>query len=382
MRVHQITRTIIFLCLALTLIGCDGNIQPRVQGDPPQEVFDSAQLAAGPSTITIDANLPVKIEVVAYPIDEVGLDYIATGWGDTEADAAAEAHQNIAVTMTSSNSGIQISARSVQANPKDSVILHVRVPRTSSVVVMAVKGGDIDLLGEMNNVTASTLNGNINLRGATGSAQLTTNHGNLVADSRSLDGKATQIKLSAEAGNITLFSVGSAVTASTTEGNIRFIGSLSGTDNQFSTTGAGNVLLALPANISYSFVATGGSQVVADLMPATLVCGMVSNSESVMHAKLSPDILGYVDIAGTVTGTNYISGTMKLDQNNYFRFNTNRSELTRYSPTSAEQPNGPNTANVFSSSKCDALNGQERGQVQFVVRADKGIIALHLNRKH
>ena len=364
------------------LTSCAGNTQPRLQGDPPQEVFDSTQLAAGPSAITIDANLPAKIEVVAYPVDEVGLDYIAQGWGDTEADAAAEAHQNIAVTMTPLNSGIQISARSVQTNPKDSVILHVRVPRTSSVVVMAVKGGDIDLLGEMNSVTASTLNGNINLRGATGSAQLTTSHGNIVVDNRSLGGKATQIKLSAEAGNITLFSVGSVVAASTTEGNIRFIGSLSGTDNQFSTTGDGSVLLALPANISYSFVATGGSQVVADLMPATLVCGMVANSESVMHAKLSPDILGYIDIAGIVTGTNYISGTMKLDPSNYFRFNTNRSELTRHSPATAEQPNGPNTANVFWSSKCDALNQQERGQVQFSVHAEKGIIALHLSRKH
>jgi len=258
--------------------------------------------------------------------------------------------------------------------------MHVRVPDSSSLDINARKGGDILVRGDLNGVHAHTLVGNIIVHSATGALQLTTDHGSLDADSRSPDGKTARVELHALNGNITLFNLGSSVLATTTGGNIRFVGSLAGMNNSFSTTGAGSIVLALPADISYSFEAAGGGHVINDFTPGTLICGMVDNPAAMMKPQPSPDVMGYIDVSGPVTSTNYISGTLKPD--GYFRFYTNRSEISRHSPNVSNQPNGANAANVFWAARCEKINPQELGTVQFTARAEKGTITTRLIRKH
>jgi hypothetical protein len=263
---------------------------------------------------------------------------------------------------------------------KDRIRLHIRVPHGSRLKIDARQGGNIAASGELSDVEATTPSGSIRVSGATGAMKLITSNGEIQVDNR--EGALNQrLELYARNGSITVFSVGASVTAVTTVGNIRFIGSLFGIENSFTTTGSGKVLVALPNDIPHRFAVEGSGPVTVDFMAAALTCGWMTNASAGLKVEQSPDtVLGKIVASDSaITPTKVISGTMgKYAERPYLHFESNHGQIIRRSPS-----NGGNAVQALWSPDCDKVRSQgEPNGVNFRVRAERGDVAIRLIRKH
>jgi hypothetical protein len=394
-------------CLCL-LTGCSGGIASASRntastsmlaavGAPaaPPEVFDAVPLSGvGSGMVTIETDLPADINVVAFPFNEVALDYISQGWSKDNSDEAAkaEAQKNISVTLQPVAGGALIWARPLtpDTNPRDNVKLHVRVPRGASLVIKATKGGSITVSGDLASVHTHTSGGAIDVKGATGALQLATENGSISVDCAA-QGPVQHLELHALNGDINIFGVGTNVLASTTAGNIRFVGSLNGQDNVFSTNGDGRILIALPDNVSYQFQADGYARVFNDFLPTSLICAEAIGGNLAQSSSLSPAHLGQIvasDPIITPTFTyksvagRYLSGNQP--ERPFLYFKTNHTQLVRVSPDSDVGLNGGNAAAGWWSPECDALKQRfaQQSEVGLRVSAERGEVLLRLIRKH
>jgi hypothetical protein len=367
----------------------------------PLEVFDAESLpsSVGAGMVTIETDLPAEITVVAFPSPDIGLDYMTQGGGNSEQAAAAEAHTNVSVTLSSVTGGALIWARLLNpnANANDRVRLHVRVPHNTSLVVKATKGGDITVSGEVGSVHAHTPVGTITVDNVIGPLQLTTENGSINVDAYASpqSNQVQPIELHARNGDINLTAVGANVLAETTGGNIRFIGSLNGDNNSFATTGNGRVLAALPNDLTYSFDVENRQRVVNDFMPSTLICAMATSPDTRIWAQQSPDLIGQMvasDPVITTTTRSFKSVAGRYRSGNqperpYLYFEDKHSQVTRFSPQGDVLPNGGNAAQAFWSPDCETVkqlvvqNAQPL-TARLRIRAETGEVILRLIRKH
>jgi hypothetical protein len=393
MSAHRVTKLIIIYCLALALIGCDGDGLKRALGDPPKEIFDVKTIERVDSgrLVSIVNDLPGEIQIIAYPDDpntpgnEVTLDYARTGWDDkSEEEAAAEAEQNIAVTMQNEASGIEIHVKKSQnTNVSDHVALHVRVPPLTPLKIINTSGATV-IMGEFNYIESETKQtGNIEVHGAIGKLSLKTANGNIVVDELSqLPGQPGSLDLETGHGDISMYAVGVSVKATANNGYVRFVGSLAaGRPSSFETKGSGNITLALPDDVSYTFDAIGGSKVVNDFASAMIVCGKAPPTGAFdFHSEGIPAQVGHIDVSYQTTVTHHLSGTLMVGPNNpYYLFSLSGGKVAKYIPETAS----PRQAGgALWTPECDKIDQGAQGQVSFQARAaPTGNIAIRLITK-
>lgn len=378
-------------CLAVVLIGCDGDGPTRALGDPPKEIFDATTIKGVNSgqLVTLVNELPGEIQVVAYPDDpntpdnEITMDYARTGWGEkTEDQAADEAEQHIVVTMQNELSGIEIRVKSQNANPNDTVVLHVRVPPRTPLKITNTRGNSV-VIGEFNYVEAQmTQAGNIEVRGAVGKLSLKTPAGNISVDEMGQPSdQSGSLDLETGKGNISMYAVGVNVKATASNGDIQFVGSLMANQpNYFETKGKGNITLALPDDVSYTFDATGGDKVVNDFVPSSIVCGEAPPTATLdYHAEPIPGQIGHVNITYQSTTTHHISGTM-MAQNHYYLFHLTDGKVAKYLPASSPplQAGG-----ALWTPECGKIDTGAVSPVKFQAwAAPSGSISIRLISKH
>jgi hypothetical protein len=379
-------------CLIVTLIGCsDGGLQ-RAMADPPHEIFDAVRATGVPggSYIRINSAIPGDIQIVVYPGDEVALDYISTGWGDDMGKAAAEARKMIAVslnvaTLATGLKEITIDARfdSEQGphHPKDSLVLHLRVPPRVRISVDALQAtsSTLEVVGEVENVEAQVNKGDITVHGAIGDLHLSTQQGSIRADARGsrLD-QPNKINLRTDHGNVELYSVSASVSAHADNGDIYFVGALAGGDNSFTATGAGKVIVAVPEDVPYRFYVQGGRQVVTDFASGTLVCGFIDGaaSNSIDESfRTSDDSTGYISITHMITLTDYVSGMMTPQR---YVFHTNRGTVAKYLPKMNAQSE---LDRALLPNVVQCREAVQPSTVGFRVAAQKGEVYVRLIRK-
>ena len=353
---------------------------------PLSEVFDATipfpVPVPGSGLVTIETDLQAEnIEVITYPPpNEVVVDCVTYGAGKTEEIAAVEAHEHVTVTVKNDGYGgvvVKASLLPPNHNPKDRIRLHIRVPDGSRLKIDARQGGNITASGEIGAIEATTSSGAIRVTGATGAMKLITSNGDIQVDNResTLNQK---LELYAVNGNITVFSVGASVTADTTVGNIRFIGSLFGTDNSFTTTGGGKVMVALPNDLPHHFAVESGGRVTTDFMSTMVVCDLTPNASNSLKSGPSSDSMGKIITSDpVVTPTHSISVTMGAYQGGfYLKFQTTYREVSSSIP-------GGNLVRAWWSPECDQVQRQEEpNAVNFRIRTERGDVAIRLIRKH
>lgn len=384
--------------LSLALVGCGGDTLKRGSVDPPKEIFDAQMVSGLPLGTEVDiksqiANL-VEVDVLVYPDDpaiagnEVAVDYARTGWADgpdietAQEDASVEADENIQVALQSEHNIVRINIKSGLAtpNPKDTVILHVRVPPRSRLTV-DLNTGNVRTWGDLSDVEIHTKNGDVEVRGATGSLRLKTDRGDIgVDDLRYQPEEKGILELTSGQGDIEIYAVNVNTVARTSKGNILFVGSLAeGADHRFETTEGGNIILALPSDLPYTFKALGGKQVINDFTSGTLVCGVPASNKVDFHWQETPSTIGHTTVGQLITTTDWVSGT--LFQGNYFLFRTNRTAVAKFIPKSdtAKQQGG-----ALWTPECDEpARKNERANIRFTAQTGKnGIIEVRLIRKH
>src|SRR5512141_246116 len=189
------------------------------------ENFEAQQLTvSSPVAVTIVSELPGEIQVISYPAAEVAVDAITTGRGNSEDAATRQAQQGSHVTSEFKDGGVLIQARVGESTP-DHFLLHVRVPHGSSIKVDSPRiTANVNIAGETKDVTVQVRQGDIAVRGAMGELNLKTDRGSIVVDEH--DGQNHTLDLRANTGSITLFALNAKVLASTTNGSIRFVGTL------------------------------------------------------------------------------------------------------------------------------------------------------------
>jgi hypothetical protein len=389
MNTYRVVKPVVIFCLAFALIGCTGDGLKRALGDPPKEIFDAQTIEHVPSgrLVTIVNELPGDIQVIAYPDDpatpdnEITMDYARTGWDEkSEEKAAAEAEQHIAVTMQDEPSGIEIHVTAQNVNPSDTVVLHVRVPPRTPLKITSVHGNCV-IMGEFNYVEAQTA-GNIEVRGAVGKLALKTTAGNIVVDEVGQQpDQSGRLDLETGKGNISIYAVGVNIKATASNGDIRFIGSLmANRESYFETKGKGNIVLALPDDVSYTFDAIGGNKVVNDFAPSSIVCGKAPPTAALdYHAEPIPGQVGHVDVTYQSTTTHRIRGTM-MAQNHYYLLYLTDGKVAKYIPTSAsvQQAGG-----ALWTAECEKIDTTVTSPVKFQAQAAAGgSISVRLISKH
>ena len=389
MRPPRLTILIGLACAVLLFSGCQG-ISPGTPpaSDPPGEVFGARHLQIAPGeTVKIENDVGGDVQVTAYPADEVGLDYILTGWGNTEDQATAEALSNLTVTLEHGSSGAVIWARlsnnpGPAPNAQNSVLLHVRVPQTSHVDVHAL-WGNVQIVGAVQSATVHTNGGDITVQGVTGPLSLTTGHGAIVADER--DSNPVHLELRASGGNITVYALIATVVAQTTNGSIQFVGTLQEssenapqfTGSGFKTSGKGNIVVALPNTLKYRFRAFGGARVLTDFALDAEPCGMFIGqvSEYDFSRRKAVGNFGRVEVSGVFTQTSQVQGTMG---DKIFYFETDRTTVTIFDPPN-HPPRAASPAASGTIGDCGRMTTPNLAvaRTDFTAQADSGDIWIH-----
>ena len=344
----------------------ESSLPPAIVPSGMAEVFDATSVP-GVGKVTIETDLPAEITVIAFPDTKIGLDYTRGGHGASEQLAAVDAHQNITVAVTPDPTNVLIWARLLVSatNSNDYVRLHVRVPVETALIVKATGAANVTVLGKVGDVDISTPRGAIVVSGVTGAVNLITGDGAITVDALAQNPPtATQhLKAQAHNGNINLMGAVTNVMATTTSGSIRFTGSLSGGNNSFITTGNGQVQMALADDLTYHFEVTSHRRVVADVKPGALVCAMATSRDTRMGTEPSLDGIGQIEASDSVVSETYkFTGVMGEYQPTnqakrpYLYFEDNHSQVTRYIPKSDTPPDGSNAARAFWPDDCNAID--------------------------
>jgi hypothetical protein len=332
--------------LALVLMGCAPSA-PR-SGNVSADAFFSFSRVIPHSTVTlpgISNQLNGDIIVVTGNEDELALDAVATGSGQSrEADRILAGNR---VAINNADNGIFIrrvdGLSAAEAGALTRGWLHLRVPPDRDLPTLGVGTGNIEVYGRVRNVTAIITNtGDIRVRGANGDVDLTTQKGSIIADI--MGGKT--IKANAKEGNLDICAVDAFVTAATTGGWVRFIGTLQGgKTHNLSTTGAGSIQIAVPAYPEghpagqvYRVTATTTNNSINTEYPAYRyrsevslpICGFIyGNGPYDYHVENTAANTGRIEVSPALTITYFYTGTLT---DTYYRFDTNQTYVSFFTP--------------------------------------------------
>jgi|GEM_PF-3657483 len=384
--------TLRLVLVLLTLTGLPACSVPRVGATPSRDTlqgFGMQQLQeiTTPTTVSITSELPGEIQVISYPDPEVAIDSITSGSGGA-ADTLV-AYEADVVLKKLAGGNVSIQAKAGKGRVPERLLLHVRVPHGSSIVINPSSVSspavtiDVIIAGEVKDVTAQVHQGNLTVRGATGNFDLSTGHGSISIDQRDRDGLNHSFELRANEGGITLFALNAKVNASTTNGSIQFVGTLRTADggtsdntlSEFNVKGAGDVSVALPGSAHFRYRAFGGARVIIDLAREAEPCGLLRRADYDFRRRpTSEGELGRIEIGGAITNTNQVQGTVG---DGIIYFDTNRKAITVFDPPNPPPrsggPSGSNTVGDCGRLSTDRL----AANVDFTARAESGSIWIH-----
>ncbi len=300
------------------------------------------------------------IVVVADRDGEIAADVMATVSGSSLEDVRIRAGRRITVTNDANSVEVRLLPGDGGNDSPISALLHVAVPPAINLPGISLPSGNLEIFGKVGSVTAAIANGgDIEVRGADGNVDLSTPNGSITADVM----RNHDITLHAGGGNIDLHALDAFVSAATTNGNVRFSGTLQpGKTHSFATTGGGGIDVALPAypsgfptpQIYRSYVTTSGSPVDveypargADDKTALPICGFIHSSGPYdYHVESTPAAMGRIEVLPVVTSTYFFSGTLAT---NYFRFDTNQTRVSFYTPL-------PQSIHIYAADKLNQID--------------------------
>ncbi len=373
---------ILTLSLLAGLTACSVSTANATPSGIAADVFAAQQLrVSAPARVTIVSELPGEIQVISYPGTEVAIDVVTTGRGATEDEALLQALQGSNLTLKPQGDGGAL----IQALPGESmperILLHVRVPPGSTIAVEAPRvATNVIIAGETKDVKAQVQQGDISVRGATGDLNLRTERGSITVDEH--DGQNHTLELHANTGAITLFALNARILASTTNGSIRFIGTLREANGQpngnalseFTVKGTGDITVALPDSMKFRYRAFGGARVTTDLAHTAEPCGFVRSPDYDFSRRLlSAGETGRIEVGGTFTNTSQVQGTVG---NGIVYFETDRKMITIFDPPHPPARSGGPAASGFIGDCGRFTTENLAANVDFTARADSGSIRI------
>jgi hypothetical protein len=340
----------IWSVLVLLLTGCS-RISSAALGSVQEDIFQAKGVAVVPNAPIV---LPIvngvngNITVIAARNDEIAADTVATGTGATPEAVRRELQDHVALASSSAQVQIQAITEANGRGPDDGdrVFLHVRVPPGAILPDVHTREGNIGIYGAVGKVTAVAANkGDIEVLGGNGDVDLSTANGSIQVDL--MPGK--NITVRANNGTVDIIAVAAQVAAaSTTQKDVRFIGTLhGGFTHVFSTTGSGNVTIAVPAyhegepaQVVYRVMArTSTRPIVVDFPPdrksdgkPLAICGVIHSAGPYdYHIESTTVRWGRIEVRPSVTTTFYFTGVLTTS---YYRFDTDRPQLALFTPRS------------------------------------------------
>jgi hypothetical protein len=352
--------------------------------------------AAPPLRIVNDVNGDVVI--IAARSDEVAADAVETGTGGSAEEARSEAQEHMAFTNNGAQVPIQprADAGGQSMNADDRAFLHVRVPPGATLSEVRARAGNIEIYGPVGDISAAISDGgNIEVLGGNGNVDLSTPNGSIRVDLA----PGTSITARANRGNVDIFAVDAAVSASTSEGYVRFIGTLrGGQTHYFTTTAAGGIKVALPAypaghptpQVYRYYVETATANPINVEYPARgagqaalPICGFIHSSGPYdYHVEDTKSRTGRIEVSQTVTGTQFFTGTLAT---NYIRFDTIHTRVSFFTPL-------PQSIHIYTDAQlneiiagrepiapeCEAaLNADSPNAIVLKMKTDSGPVYIH-----
>ena len=170
------------------------------------------------------------------------------------------------------------------------------------------------------------------------------------------------ITANAKEGNLDICAVDARVTAKTTGGAVRFVGTLqSGQTHNFSTTGAGSIQIALPAYPKdhpkgqvYRVIATTTGSPINTEYPAYRyqsgdslpICGFIyGNGPYDYHVENTTAKMGRIEVSPALTITYFYTGTLA---DTYYRFDTNQTYVSFFTPV-------PQSIHIYTSAQLNQI---------------------------
>ncbi len=332
----------------IALTGCQPP-DPAAAGNVREDLFLAAPKRSIPHSalpVSVTNEVGGDIVIITGSNEEVAPDATVTGAQASVEGARVEAQEHITLTnVVLANGMAQVQLiRQGEMNTKDSAALHVRVPSGANLNEVSTHAGNIGVYGPVENVTAViTDSGDIEVLGGTGNVNLLTESGSITID---LVPEGETITAKAQNGAIDIHAVKAQVSASTTKGDIRFVGTLrSGEPHSFTTTEGGNIVIALPAypdgqSAAYRIHAQTSTQPIITDYPADrkdgkgplAICGVIySPGPYRYYIEQTPVRFGRLEISPSLTTTLHFTGTLTSE---YYRFDTDQPQVSVFTPRS------------------------------------------------
>ena len=324
--------------LGLTAAGCN-------QPDPASGAFVAEQVisasfptpahsgAIAVTVVTFNGDIDVVTDAIVAPEAEI----TARGVGADREAAIADAQQNISSKLAVLPNGYSISVQRTEPMPDQSrAAVHLRAP-PGTALDLKTNLGNITVSGPMGDVKAATDKGDVSVRGSAGKLILATGRGSI-----EVDGGQRQLNLSAAEGNIGIVSSNVTVTARTTNGQIRYSGSLAAGTSTFGTTHQGITIL-LPLYTLFNVDATTSDNAITSEYPLTrstglsrtIVCAAIDGNPSVSLDLVPTQATSGHIIVNALDGRNHTYGTIRfvgaLD-GTYYDFHSNAGSLVAAVP--------------------------------------------------
>ncbi len=251
------------LTVALSVAACrPGSVSGTTVARPTAEEVVSGSFTADKPTIivnTFNGNVDIT---VASSGTAVKVDVTKRGSGDTADEAKADL-TNIQLTMNQEGGTVHVTAQRSDKRTdvgNSGASAKLTVPPGSSVQINT-SNGSVTTSGQVSTVTVQTSNGGINVGGATGALDLKTSNGNIV-----VNGGSDTIAAVTSNGSIEVATtLGVQITASTSNGSLRFNGPLAASSKSVLHTDNGVIAVTLPAAASFTLdAATSNGKITSD----------------------------------------------------------------------------------------------------------------------
>jgi hypothetical protein len=388
----------VWCSVLLVATGCSS---PDPRSSAAADLYVEFPRSGKPTVPHVINRIGGDIVIVTGAANHVDADIDAVGHGQAPEAARIEAGSHIA--LINDETGLEVrpvqDANKNGPHPQDSVSLHAVVSPTTDLPDIVTHAGNIGIYGNVGKVTAAiSERGNVEVRGADGNVNLSTQRGSIIADIM----PGHDIMARAAEGSIDVHAGQALVSAATTNGNIRFHGTLrAGRTHQFTITGTGSIDVAVPpypdANTSqqvYRVVAaTSANPIIVEYPPrgvingsegpALPICGFIHSSGPYdYHVENTPAQMGRIEITPVVTRTYFFSGTLGTT---YFRFDTNQTQVSFFTPITqsihiytAAQLNQMIVGKEPIAPECRAaLDTPQPTAIVLDLKADRGRIYLH-----
>ncbi len=348
---HLIVNAGFLSILIMLVVGCN-RTDPTTANRTQEDIFVE-EVATVPAASPLvlqhvknDINNGDVVIVAKRPAEIVAdADELGSGASAELARNEARTHMSLANSVNAVELRGQVDDQTHGPDPADRSWLHLDAPPDTILPDVSTHTGNIEIMGKFGNITANVLtNGNITIMGADGDVNLSTALGSIRADIM----PAHALTVHANRGNVDLVARWAAVRAGTTEGNVRFVGSLQNSMTHiFTTTAGGSITVAVPAYpVNYPqpviyrvHAQTSAQPIVIDYPPDRKsdgnplpICGVIHNAGPYdYHIERAQINFGHIVVTPVVTAPFYFSGTLTTS---YYRFDTDRAQLSFFTPRS------------------------------------------------